>query len=254
MNSNEFNRERRRVVSLLIIRYLFQMTELIRIPPYHYIHVQDRNLNVTRLEKGPQTYIKKDHEIIMTGKNPIPYVILPNLHYCIIEDPVLRDDKNELKFDKHGQVRVNIGDSEIRTSIEYKNPFPLYFGEKLGKIEKLPIVSRDCAIKLEALRDFQDAEDNHRVAGEEWLEFGPKIYFPRIEVKVVQTIEPVTISSNQALKVRAIRTTKDCKEHDRSAGEEWLIRDIGFYIPGIDEQIVQMVEGEIISEQIALLL
>jgi len=40
------------------------------------------------------------------------------------------------------------------------------------------------------------------------------------------------------LKVRALRTTKDHKGGDRSAGEEWLIRDIGFYIPGIDEQVV----------------
>lgn len=51
-------------------------TDLIRIPPYHYIHVQDRNLNVTRVEKGPQTFIKKDHEVIPTGNSPINFVIL----------------------------------------------------------------------------------------------------------------------------------------------------------------------------------
>ena len=141
--------------------------------------------------------------------------------------------------------------------MEYKTPFPLYFGERLGKIEKLPVVSRDWAIKLEALRDFTDTDGNqkvNRVAGEEWLEFGPKIYIPRIEVKLVQHIEPITISSNQALKVRAIRTTTDIKGNPRSAGEEWLIRDNGFYIPGIDEQIVQLVDGEIITEQSALYL
>lgn len=83
-------------------------------------------------------------------------------------------------------MKVNIGDSEIRTAMMYKNPFALYFGEKLIKVEKLPIVSRDCAIKLEALRDFKDDEANlKRVAGEEWLEFGPKIYIPRVEVKLV---------------------------------------------------------------------
>jgi len=38
--------------------------------------------------------------------------------------------------------------------------------------------------------------------------------------------------------VRAIRTTKDHKGNERSAGEEWLIRDIGFYIPAIDENVV----------------
>lgn len=58
------------------------------------------------------------------------------------------------------------------------------------------MVPRDCAIKLEAVRDFIDAEGNKRVAGDEWIEFGPKLYIPRVEVKVVQNIEPITISSN----------------------------------------------------------
>jgi len=33
-----------------------------RIPPYYYLHVLDQNLNVTRLEIGPQTYIRQDNE------------------------------------------------------------------------------------------------------------------------------------------------------------------------------------------------
>jgi major vault protein len=105
----------------------------------------------------------------------------------------------------------------------------------LVKIEKIPVVPRDCAIKLEALRDFVDKDGTKKVAGDEWIEFGPKLYLPRVEVKIVQNIEPLTISSNRALKVRALRLTKDHKGKDRDAGEEWLIRDIGFYIPGIDE-------------------
>jgi major vault protein len=123
-------------------------------------------------------------------------VTLPPLHYCIIEDPVIKDDAGELVYDKHGQVKINLGDSEIRTAMIFKQPFPLYFGEKLIKIEKLPVVNRDCAIKLEALRDFNDDNKKARVAGEEWLEYGPKIYIPRIEVKLVQHIEPYVISSN----------------------------------------------------------
>lgn len=97
----------------------------------------------------------------------------------------MREKDLSLKFDKHGQVKVNIGDSEIRTAFDYKDPFPLYPGETLGKIEKLPVVSRDHAIKLEALRDFTDSEGNKRVAGDEWLEFGPKLYIPRVEVKII---------------------------------------------------------------------
>ena len=48
----------------------------IRIAPYQYIHVQDRNLNVTRLVKGPDNFTKKDNEVIPTGKNPIPFIFL----------------------------------------------------------------------------------------------------------------------------------------------------------------------------------
>lgn len=140
-------------------------------------------------------------------------------------------------------MKVNIGDSEIRTSLDYADPFPLYPGESLGKIEKIPVVARDCAIKLECLRDFTDESDNKRVAGDEWLEYGPKLYMPRVEVKIVNQIDPIIISSNQALKVRAIRATTDNNSGKRSAGEEWLIRDLGFYIPAIDEALVTILDG-----------
>ena len=133
---------------------------------------------------------------MVTGNKPQTFVILQPLTYCVINDPVIRDKDGSLKFDEHGQVKINIGDSEIRTAFDYKDPFPLYPGETLGKIEKLPVVPRDCAIKLEALRDFTDSEGHKRVAGDEWLEVGPKLYIPRVDVKVVQTISPITISSN----------------------------------------------------------
>lgn len=231
--------------------------DLIRIPPYFYIHVQDRNLNVTRLECGPQNFTKQNHETIITGKIPINYIFLQPQHYCLINDPVMRDADNKLIFEKRQpkkgakvdakdenkfqQVKVNIGDSEIRSQKFYPEPFPLYPGESLTKIEKLPIVPRDAAIKLEAVRDFV-AEDGKKVrAGDEWIEFGPKIFQPRIEVKIVQVIRPETILCNQALKVRANRQTKDSQGKDRQAGEEWLIREIGFYIPGIDETICEMI-------------
>lgn len=60
----------------------------------------------------------------------------------------------------------------------------------------MPAIPRDCALKLEVLRDFT-AEVGGKaikyVAGFEWLEFGPKIYTPRVEVKIVTLIKPTTI-------------------------------------------------------------
>lgn len=40
---------------------------IIRIPPYHYIHVLDQNSNVSRVEVGPKTYIRQDNERLVLG-------------------------------------------------------------------------------------------------------------------------------------------------------------------------------------------
>lgn len=168
--------------------------------------------------------------------------------YCVINDPVMRNFKDKsLIVDKYGQVKNKIGDSEIRTSFDYTEPFPLYPGETLTKKEKLPVIPRYQALKLEALQDFTD-DETKRVAGDEWLEFGPKIYIPRVEVKIVYEIKPYTIQFNRAIKVRAQRETKDHKGKERNAGEEWLIRDIGSYITGIDEIFVEYVYGKTMND------
>lgn len=38
---------------------------IIRIPPYHYIHVLDQNSNVSHVEVGPKTYIRQDNERLL---------------------------------------------------------------------------------------------------------------------------------------------------------------------------------------------
>jgi len=48
----------------------------IKIPPFHYIHVLDKNSNVTRLESGPQTFIRQDHEKVVTGETPVKMIVL----------------------------------------------------------------------------------------------------------------------------------------------------------------------------------
>ena len=46
---------------------LHQELSVIRIPPYHYIHVLDQTTNVTRLEVGPATFVRKDNEMVVSG-------------------------------------------------------------------------------------------------------------------------------------------------------------------------------------------
>lgn len=54
-----------------------KVTGVYRIPPFFYLHVLDQNSNVTRLEVGPKTFVKQDHEKVILGPERmliIPYV------------------------------------------------------------------------------------------------------------------------------------------------------------------------------------
>ena len=63
--------------------------EVVRIGPYEYIHVLDRNSNVTRLETGPQVFVRKENEKIVTAV--LKYVTIPPRHYCTIRNPVVKE-------------------------------------------------------------------------------------------------------------------------------------------------------------------
>lgn len=93
---------------------------IIRIPPYHYLHVLDTNKNVTRVEVGPQTLTCLDHEKVVLA--PEKMIIIPPRNYCIIENPVVKHGDAAMA-DKSGQVKLRYGDREVRLEQE---PFPLY--------------------------------------------------------------------------------------------------------------------------------
>jgi major vault protein len=216
---------------------------VIRIKPYHYIHVLDNNSNVTRVEVGPNTYTRQEHEKIVFG--PESMVMIPPRHYCIISNPVTKDGKGAPVFDGHHNVKVRFGDEEIRFEQE---PFPLYPGEAiLGKVTALQVVGPDAALRLRAIRDFED-----KVAGDEWLFRGPATYKPRVEVQVVEIIRSTIVKPNTALKLRARKACNDSKGHTREAGEEWLVRTVGAYLPGVDEEIVQTVPAKVLTDKKAL--
>jgi len=66
-----------------------KVPDVVRIPPYHYIHVLDQNSNVSRLESGPQVFVRKDNEKIIT--TVMKYITIPPRHYCTIRNPVVKD-------------------------------------------------------------------------------------------------------------------------------------------------------------------
>ncbi len=85
---------------------------VIRIKPFYYIHVLDNNSNVTRVEFGPKTFTRQDHEKVTSG--PDPMIMVPPRHYCIIANPILRDAKLNPVTDKDNQIKLRHGDEEIR--------------------------------------------------------------------------------------------------------------------------------------------
>ncbi|EGG14463.1 major vault protein [Cavenderia fasciculata] len=220
---------------------------VIRIKPYQYIHVLDNNTNVTRVEIGPNTFTRQDHEKVVAG--PDPMIMIPLRNYCTIGNPVVRKADGSLALDEFNQVKLRHGDEEIRVA---QDPFPLYPGEKLvGKVTALQVVPPLRALRLRALRDFTEGKVTH-VAGDEWLYEGPGTYLPRIEVRVEEEIKANIIGPNQALKLRANKACIDRLGTARKAGEEWLVRQSGSYLPGVDEKIVETVNAYILTDKKAL--
>ena len=131
-----------------------------------------------------------------------------------------------------------------------QEPFPLYPGEKMvGKVSPLQVVAPNAALRLRAIRDFEDDKKVKHVAGDEWLfegksekqfffllyilflgqerifflsisflfnlfpsinfPIGPGTYYPRVEVQVVEITRAIVIKPNQALKLRARKGCTD---------------------------------------------
>jgi len=221
---------------------------VIRLKPYQFLHITDKNTNVTRLVCGPLTITIQEHEEI--AKGPEKMIIVPPRHSIKVRNPVSLKE-GEPVFDEYKNVVLRYGEEEVR--IEPK-PFPLFPGEEIvGTAEKLTVIQDTQALKLEAVHPFyDDREGVQRNAGDQWLLKGPTTYYPRIEERVVQLIESQLIGPNSALKIFAIQDTRDSEGEPRKAGEEWLVRKTGHYLPGINEQVVGLISGYVLTDEKAL--
>ncbi|XP_043942230.1 major vault protein [Protopterus annectens] len=219
-----------------------------RIPPYHYIHVLDQNTNVARVEIGPKTYIRQDNERVLFP--PEKMIVVPPRHYCIIQNPVVRDDDLKVVFDELGQAKLRHADQEVRLA---QDPFPLHPGEEVRQtVSPLQIVLPNTALRLQALLDFESESGEKRVAGDEWIFEGPGTYIPQKEVEVVETIQATVIRHNQAIRLRARKETRDREGTKRFTGEEWLVKKVGAYLPGVYEEVVDIVDAIVLTEKNAL--
>ncbi|KAL7378194.1 hypothetical protein ABVT39_010054 [Epinephelus coioides] len=221
---------------------------IIRIPPHHYIHVLDQNTNIARVEIGPLTYIRQDNERVLFL--PVRMIMVPPRHYCVVINPVARDDDNQVLFDQSGQAKLRHADLEIRLT---QDPFPLYPGEEVQQdVTPLQIVYPDTALRLQALLDFEEEGGEKRVAGDEWLFEGPGTYIPKKEVAVLETIKATVIRENQAIRLRARKEGVDRGGVRRVTGEEWLVSKVGAYLPGAHEEVIDIVNAFILTDKKAL--
>ena len=106
---------------------------LYRIPPFYFIHVLDQNSTVTRLEIGPQIFLRQDNEILVFG--PERMITIPPRHYCVVENPVMKDRTGQVQSYSNGEVKLSYGDIDIRLENDYKDPFPLYPGETVRQVQ-----------------------------------------------------------------------------------------------------------------------
>jgi major vault protein len=221
---------------------------VIRLAPYKYVHVLDTNSNVSRVLAGPLTYTRQEHEQVLS-KFPHNMIVLPAQHYVEILNPVVRSaDGKDIVRDQYHQAKLRHGEYEFRIFDQYPEPFPLYPGEEqVGTIKPLTVVPVDQALRVRATRKFDD-----HAAGDEWLFVGPGTYYPRVEEQVVEVVNAIIIQKNQAIKFRAEKKCKDALGVEHAAGEEWLVRAAGAYLPQIDEVLVDVVHASVLTDRTAL--
>ncbi|KAL7061319.1 hypothetical protein AAHC03_010078 [Spirometra sp. Aus1] len=170
--------------------------------------------------------------------------------YCIISNPVKKDENGNVIMDEYGQASLAYGDEEYRFA---QSPFPLYPGEELLKeVTPLTVLSQNKALLLSALVDFKSEDGVDRVAGELWLFEGPGIYKPRNEVQVLSTRTAEMISPNTALLLRALMDFTDKNGQKRVYGEEWLVKSVGAYMIGAYEERVKTLKAYHLDEKHAL--
>jgi major vault protein len=73
-----------------------------------------------------------------------------------------------------------------------------------------------------------------------------------VEVQVAEVIRATIIKPLQALRVRARKACVDYQGTQRKAGEEWLVREAGAYIPRVDEEIVETLQAIVLTDKKAL--
>lgn len=214
---------------------------VIHLLPDKYVYVLDTNSNVSRVLAGPLTYTRQEHEQVLTTE-PQQMIVLPAQHYVEIRNPVVRGADQEILRDQYHQAKLRHGEIKFRVFDQYPDLFPLYPGEEqVGAIKQLRVVPVDCALRTRAT-----PATNSSILGQR------RTYYPRVQEEVITDVNTIIIQKNEAVKFRAEKKCKDSLGMERAAGEEWLVRTPGAYLPQIDEVLVDVVCARIVTDRTAL--
>jgi major vault protein len=211
----------------------------------------NNNDNTKRLVCGPKNFGLEDHEELEFG--PSSFIFIPNLHYVEIQNPIVLKKDGSVALGRFGLAMYQWNKIEVRTRNGFSEPFPLYPEEKLidNKSKPLKYIENGQALLLKCVISYTEGEVVKK-EGDEWLFKGPGHYVPRQEVEIGRTIEMSTIRKNQALKLVADRTLTDCYGIERKAGQSWLIREEGSYLPNVGENSFGLEQAIILDDRSAL--
>ncbi|ORC92993.1 major vault protein [Trypanosoma theileri] len=210
---------------------------LLRLKPYEYAHITNENTNATELIIGPQTRTLGSDEKLSKPVTAF-HVVSPG-HYCCIENPFVRAEDGETAVkDNFGQVKVRVGEREMRYGIP---AFPLYPEEKLVFIKPLTVLGVNEALLLRAVRDFTSKEGVQHKEEEKYFFKGPGTYYPRVEEEEVEIRRAMTLTENQALHLRAVESFKDENGILRRSHDRYLRTLRGSYICNPHETLIAVV-------------
>ncbi|KTG38447.1 hypothetical protein cypCar_00000266, partial [Cyprinus carpio] len=152
---------------------------------------------------------------------PVRMIMVPPRHYCVVLNPVARNDEGQVQFDASGQAKLRHADLEIRLT---QDPFPLYPGcdatatnptdnspasvspaANIRRRGKKRVTQERCclrdqnALHVRALRLFRDAGGRERRTGEEWLVTAAdrEAHIPSVAEEVVGVVDVTTLNSRQ---------------------------------------------------------
>lgn len=80
--------------------------------------------------------------------------MVPPRHYCVVLNPVVRDDQSQVQFDQLGQAKLRHADLEIRLT---QDPFPLYPGEQIQQVSPSTPLALSTCLTLKDSHDTCDA-------------------------------------------------------------------------------------------------